>query len=101
MLETHSPMNVSNISKKFRASIPMRAGNIATPLGSTISRAKLDYTGYDPDAFRKKRVENPVRDIVQKKDNEDDEVFTTDIAGEATDFGNFEAINAQGSSAEL
>ena len=86
-------MNVSNISKKFRASIPMRAGQIATPLGSTISRAKLDYTGYDPNAFRKKKVENPVREIVTKNEGED-EIFTTDTKGEAENFGDFDAINA-------
>lgn len=61
-----------------------------------MSRAKFDFSGYDPKAMRKKKQENPTRDVV-KKIEEDCELFTTDIKGEAPSFGDLEDKNLKGS----
>lgn len=41
-----SPLNAGQMSNRFRAR--MGAGGIPTPLGSDMSRAKFDFSGYDP-----------------------------------------------------
>ena len=50
-LTSPSAMSVSEMSSRFRAK--MKAGGIPTPLGSDMSRAKFDFSGYDPKKFRK------------------------------------------------
>ena len=52
----------------------MAAGGIPTPLGSDMSRAKFDFSGYDPKVMRKKKEELPERPI-WKKVEEDMETF--------------------------
>ena len=72
-----SPMNSASgrMSNRFRARMGANAG--ITPLGSDMSRAKFDFSGYDPDAVRKKRPASPERKVL-KKVEEDQEIFTTD-----------------------
>ena len=89
-----SPMAASEISKKFQTKL--RVGGIPTPLGSTMSRAKFDFSGYDPKAMRKKKQETPTREVV-KKVEEDCELFTTDIKDEAPSFGDLDDKNLKGS----
>lgn len=52
-------------------------GNIATPLGSDISRTKFDFTGYDPNQMKKKKAPIPVRNVIVKEED-DLEVFVSD-----------------------
>jgi hypothetical protein len=52
-----------------------------TPLGSDMSRAKFDFSGYDPEAHRKKKPHSPERKVI-KKIEEDQEIFITDHSTE-------------------
>jgi len=47
-------------------------------MGSDISRAKFDFSGYDPEAMRKKKPKSPERKAIHKVE-EDMEVFTSDF----------------------
>lgn len=55
----------------------MGAGGIPTPLGSDMSRAKFDFSGYDPAVMRKKREPSPDRPVITKVE-EDMEIFMSD-----------------------
>ena len=58
-----------------------------------MSRAKFDFSGYDPKEFRKKKEpDQPLRPIV-KMEAEDCEIIVTDAAQD--DFSDLEAINAK------
>ena len=46
-------------------------------MGSDMSRAKFDFSGYDADKQRRKKAPSPERKVVVKA-TEDMEVFTTD-----------------------
>ena len=70
-----SPLNAGQMSNRFRAR--MGAGGIPTPLGSDMSRAKFDFSGYDPAVMRKKKEPSPARKVITKIE-EDMEVFITD-----------------------
>jgi len=72
---SQSPLHTGKMSNRFRARIG--AGGIPTPLGSDMSRAKFDFTGYDPNAMRKKQT-SPPRKVITKVE-EDMEIFTSDI----------------------
>ena len=48
---SQSPNNAGRMSNRYRA----RMGAGITPLGSDMSRAKFDFSGYDPEAHRKIR----------------------------------------------
>jgi hypothetical protein len=67
-----SPMNAQKISARSRAKL--EAGGIPTPMGSDISRAKFDFSGYNPDAMRKKKPPSPKVNVVMK-DEDDMEVL--------------------------
>ena len=56
-------------------------GNIATPLGSDMSRAKFDFSGYDPAQFRQSKPQLPERKVIRKEE-EDMEIFMTDTTDE-------------------
>lgn len=76
---------VSRMSNRYRAA---RAGaQIITPLGSDMSRAKFDFSGYDAEAHRKKKPQSPERKVI-KKIEEDAEVFMSENvqAPESTDL---------------
>lgn len=70
-----SPLNAGQLAGRYRAR--MGAGGIPTPLGSDMSRAKFDFSGYDPAVMRKKKEPSPERKVITKIE-EDMEVFTTD-----------------------
>lgn len=73
--DTQSNASVSRMSNRYRAA---RAGaQIITPLGSDMSRAKFDFSGYDPNAHRKKKPKSPERRVI-KKVEEDIEVFMSE-----------------------
>ena len=57
-----------------------------------MSRAKFDMSGYDPKAMRKKKDETAVRNVLVKQE-EDCEIFTSDLSKEAPHFGNIEVLN--------
>lgn len=96
MLSGASPMGTTSmLSKNFKSRMKMQG--IPTPLGSNMSRAKFDFSGYDPlERKRKKVIEVPPRPIA-KKEEEDCEVLVTDVAGEPEGFGDLEAKNAKDS----
>lgn len=96
MLSGASPLGATSIiSKNFKSRMKMQG--IPTPLGSNMSRAKFDFSGYDPMERKRKKVpEVPLRPI-KKKEEEDCEVLVTDTAGEPEDFGDLEAKNARDS----
>ena len=72
-----SPLNAGQMSSRFRAR--MGAGGIPTPLGSDMSRAKFDFSGYDPAVMRKQKEPSPERNvIIITKVEEDMEVFMSD-----------------------
>lgn len=76
----------------------MAAGGIPTPLGSDMSRAKFDFTGYDPaEWMRNKKQPSPERKVITKIE-EDMEVFTTDTR-EDPDAVNLEKRNAESAEA--
>jgi hypothetical protein len=72
---SQSPMHTGKMSNRFRSKYG--AGGIPTPLGSDMSRAKFDFTGYDPAMMRKKKAPSPERKVVVKQED-DMEVFVTD-----------------------
>ena len=87
-------MNADKISARFKAA-RMGAGGIPTPLGSDMSRAKFDFSGYDPKAARKKKDETP--DVkVLKKVEDDMEIFMTDTT-EDPSVSDFEKKNIESS----
>jgi len=91
-----SPMNADKISARFKAA-RMGAGGIPTPLGSDMSRAKLDFSGYDPKAMRKKKEQSP--DVkVLKKVEDDMEIFMTDTT-ENPSVSDFDKKNIESSEA--
>lgn len=63
------------MSSRFRAR--MGAGGIPTPLGSDMSRAKFDFSGYDAAQFRKKKDPSPERPVITKVED-DMEIFMSD-----------------------
>ena len=65
------------MSNRFKARIG--AGGIPTPLGSDMSRAKFDFSGYDPERMRKRKPPSPERKVIVKVD-EDMEIYTSDAA---------------------
>lgn len=69
-------MHTGKVSNRFRARIG--AGGIPTPLGSDMSRAKFDFSGYDPNQHKKKREPSPERKVIVKVED-DMEIFTTDF----------------------
>lgn len=69
-----SPIHTGKMSNAFRTKFGNT--NIPTPMGSDISRSKFDFTGYDPNA-RKKKAPSPERKVKVTQE-EDMEVFTTD-----------------------
>lgn len=75
-LASPSAMSVSEMSSRFRAK--MKAGGIPTPLGSDMSRAKFDFSGYDPKKFRKQKEKSPERKVIKKEEG-DMEVFVSDF----------------------
>ena len=66
-------MNAGRMSNRYRA----RMGAGITPLGSDMSRAKFDFSGYDPDARKREKPRSPERKVI-KKVEEDQEIFITD-----------------------
>lgn len=77
-IDNQSQMNDGGLlSNRFKARLGM--GGIPTPLASDMSRAKFDFSGYDPKAMRKQKEPSPVRKIT-KKVEEDMEIFMTDIS---------------------
>jgi hypothetical protein len=60
---SQSPMNSGRQSNRFKAR--MGAAGI-TPLGSDMSRAKFDFSGYDPEVHRNKRPKSPERKVIKK-----------------------------------
>jgi hypothetical protein len=73
---SQSPMHTGKMASNFRQKFG--AGGIPTPLGSDMSRAKFDFTGYDPAMMKKKKEASPPRKVVIKQED-DMEVFTTDL----------------------
>jgi hypothetical protein len=71
-------MNGGRISNRYRNR--MGAAGI-TPMGSDMSRAKFDFSGYDPEAVRKQRPPSPDRKVI-KKDVDDLEIFITDYTAD-------------------
>ena len=65
----------------------MEAGGIPTPMGSDMSRAKFDFSGYDPEAMRKKKPKSPERKVIHKVED-DVEIFVSDFTDDpsAPDF---------------
>jgi hypothetical protein len=90
-----SPLNAGQMSNRFRAR--MGAGGIPTPLGSDMSRAKFDFSGYDPAVMRKKKEPSPERKVITKIE-EDMEVFITDTR-EDPDAVDLDKRNAESASA--
>ena len=86
-------MNAGNLQSKIKK---LGAG-IATPMGSDMSRAKFDFSGYDPAAMRKPKEIIPDRKVI-KKVEEDMEVFITDTR-EDPDAVDLEKRNKQSSQA--
>lgn len=87
-------MNADKISARFKAA-RIGAGGIPTPLGSEISRTKLDFSGYDPKLMRKKKEEPP--DVkVLKKEEDDMEIFMTDTT-ENPSVSDFDSKNIESS----
>ena len=83
---------VSRMSNRYRAA---RAGaQIITPLGSDMSRAKFDFSGYDAEAHRKKKPRSPERRVIMKVE-EDAEVFMSENV-QVPDSTNLDIMN-QGS----
>ena len=72
-------------------------GGIPTPLASDMSRAKFDFSGYDPKAMRKQKEPSPERKIT-KKVEEDMEIFMTDIS-DKPETANLEKLNESKSKA--
>lgn len=70
-----SPLHTGKMSNVFRSKFG--AGNIATPLGSDISRTKFDFSGYDPHQMRKKKAPSPERKVAVREED-DMEIFETD-----------------------
>ena len=90
-----SPLAAGPVSNRFRAR--MGAGGIPTPLGSDMSRAKFDFSGYDPAVMRKKKEPSPERKVITKIE-EDMEVFITDTR-EDPDAVNLDKRNAESAEA--
>jgi hypothetical protein len=61
-------LHTGKLSNRFKARIG--AGGIPTPLGSDMSRAKFDFSGYDPKEMRKKKAPSPVRKVKIEDDND-------------------------------
>jgi hypothetical protein len=57
-----SPMNAGRMSNRYRA----RMGAGITPLGSDMSRAKFDFSGYDPNAREREKPRSPERKVIKK-----------------------------------
>ena len=57
-----------------------------------MSRAKFDFTGYDPEAMRKKRDPSPEVKVTVKEE-EDMEVFTGECVGRDND-GDLDKLNS-------
>jgi len=89
---SQSPMNAAS---KYGAGGRVRAGQLPTPMGSDFSRAKFDFSGYDPDAMRKKKTKSPERKVIVKEED-DMEVFTSDFT-ENPEASNFEKKNVDSS----
>ena len=53
-------------------------GGIPTPLGSDMSMKKFDFSGYDPQARRKKKAQSPPRKVIRTEEDDGCEVFVTD-----------------------
>ena len=60
---------------------------------SDMSRAKFDFSGYNPDEFRKKKPKSPERPIIMKVE-EDLEIFMTDTTKDPK-AADFELKNAE------
>ena len=73
---SQSPLHTGKVSNRFRARIG--AGGIPTPLGSDMSRAKFDFSGYDPNQHKKKKAKSPTRKVTVRVED-DMEIFTTDF----------------------
>lgn len=55
-------MNAGRMSNRYRA----RMGAGITPLGSDMSRAKFDFSGYDPEARKREKPRSPERKVIKK-----------------------------------
>ena len=92
---SQSPMNKAGgglMSSKFKQRMGM--GGIATPLGSDMSMKKFDFSGYDPQARRKKQAAAGVQKVL-KREEDDMEVFVTDYT-DNPDQGNWDKKNERG-----
>jgi len=82
---SESPLHTG---KNFRG---RAAAGIPTPLGSELSRAKFDFSGYDKNAYKKKH--SPERKVI-KKEEEDMEVFMSEASAKP-EILNLEVRNQQ------
>jgi hypothetical protein len=69
------------MSNRFRSKFG--AGGIPTPLGSDMSRAKFDFSGYDPAMMKRNKASSPDRKVIIKQED-DMEVFVTDHGDQET-----------------
>lgn len=58
-----------------------------------MSRAKFDFSGYDPNAMKKKKAPSPVRKVIKKEDD-DMEIFMSEVS-EKPEKLNLEKRNEQ------
>lgn len=86
---SESPKNAEG-----RFSSRMDVGGIPTPLASDMSRAKFDFSGYDPSQRKKKKL-SPERKVI-KKVEEDMEIFFSDNTHNP-DATNLDKINLENS----
>ena len=83
---SQSPLHTG---KNFRG---RAAAGIPTPLGSEMSRAKFDFSGYDKNAHKKKAT-SPPRKVIKKEDD-DMEVFMSE-ASQKPEVLNLEVRNEE------
>jgi hypothetical protein len=89
-IDNQSQLNDGGLlSNRFKTRLGM--GGIPTPLASDMSRAKFDFSGYDPKAMRKQKEPSPARKVT-KKIEEDMEIFITDIS-DNPEKANLELLN--------